>query len=93
MRYILPSVGLISFLWLTIGALLAGRDLRTWQVKAEALMGLCGMSFCGLVLCLRWSSQSNQLYMEKGTLAGMTFGIFVTLWLEGSWNLLKKFRK
>ena len=56
-------------------------------------MGLCGMSFCGLVLCLRWSSQTNQHFVEKGTLAGMTFGIFVTLWLEGSWNVLKKLRK
>jgi len=59
-------------------------------------MGLSGMSFCGLTLYLRWSSQTNAHYSEKGLLAGVTFGIFVTLWLEGSWNVFeivkRKFR-
>src|SRR5436309_2533108 len=93
MRYLEPSIGLLCFLWLTIGALLAGRGFRKWQPKAEALMGLSGMSFCGLILFLRWSPQTTAFYLEKGFLAGMTIGIFVTLWLEGSWNVLKKFGK
>ena len=57
------------------------------------LMGLSGMAFCGLILYLRWSLQSNGHYLEEGALAGVTFGIFVALWLEGSWNLLKRFGK
>jgi hypothetical protein len=93
MRYFVPAIGLLCFMWLTIGALLAGRGVRTWQLKAEALMGLSGMAFCGLILYLRWSPQSNAHYIEKGLLAGVTFGIFIALWLEGSWNLVKRFGK
>jgi len=51
------------------------------------------MSFCGLILYLRWSTQINAHNLEKGLLAGVTFGVFATLWLEGSWNPVKKFRK
>lgn len=90
MRFIAPSIGLLCFLWSMIATALKSRSLRNWQLKAEALMGLSGMSFCGLILYLRLFPQINAHNLEKGLLAGMTFGVFVTLWLEGSWNLLKK---
>ena len=92
MRYIEPSIGFLCSLWVAIAAPLAGSGLRTWQSKIEVLLGLSGMSFFGLVLYLRWSSRTN-FFSEKGFLAGMAFGLFVSLWLEGSWNLFKKFAK
>jgi hypothetical protein len=93
MWYLEPLIGLLCFLWLMIGALLASRGSPNWQPKGEAFLGLSGTLFCGLVLYLRLSSRANAFYIEKGFLAGMTIGIFVTLWLEGSWNLLKKLGK
>jgi hypothetical protein len=92
MRYIEPSIGFLCFLWVTIAAPLAGSGLRTWQAKIEALLGLSGMSFFGLILYLRWSARTN-FFSGKGFLAGMVFGLFVSLWLEGSWNVFKKFAK
>jgi hypothetical protein len=93
MRYLEPSIGLLCFLWITIGALLAGRGTRNWQLKAQALMGLSGMSFFGLVLYVRWSPRGNVFYTGRGLLGGIVLGIFVTLFLEGSWNPLKRYRK
>jgi hypothetical protein len=94
MRYLGPVIALLCFLWYTIGALLEGRGLRNWQTKAEVLEGLSGMSFCGLVI-YRWSSRMSILKFAglEGFLVGITLGIFVTLWLEGSANILKKYWK
>jgi hypothetical protein len=93
MRYLEPSIGFLCFLWLTVAAMWAAKRFRTWQAKAESLMGLSGMSFFGLVTYGRWTSRpAHEFLGEEGLLAGIIIGIFVILWLEGSWNLLKRFR-
>ena len=105
MRYILPGMGLLGFLWFTIGSLLEGRGLRRWQRRAAVLLGLSGMSFCAVLICL-WYSRTQAFYTEKGSsagmmvralggmtsglLAGITIGLFVALWLEGTCNVLRK---
>jgi hypothetical protein len=50
MRYIEPLIGLLAFLWFSIGSLLAGRNLRDWRHKAQTLLGLSGRSLFGLML-------------------------------------------
>ena len=51
------------------------------------------MSFCVLILYVRWSPRMKVFRIEEGFLAGMMTGIFVALSLEGSWNVLRKFGK
>lgn len=93
-RYLEPLIGFLCFLWLTVAAMWAAKRFRTWQAKAESLMGLSGMSFCGLVAYRRWTSRpAHEFLREEGLLVGIIVGIFVILWLEGSWNLLKRFGK
>jgi hypothetical protein len=100
MRYLEPLIGFLAFLWLSIGSLLAGRRLRDWQQKAQTLLGLTGMSFFGLILYgvvhteeVRNSLHAHAFNLFKTFLAGMSIGIFVTLWLEGSLNVFKKATK
>lgn len=92
MRYVEPLVGFLAFLWVSIGSLLANRRLRDWRHKAQMLLGLAGMSLFGLILYteqIRYSAPVHGFYFAKGTLAGMSIGIFATLWLEGSLNPFK----
>jgi hypothetical protein len=88
MRYLEPLVGFLAFLWLSIGSLLSARGIRDWQQKAQILLGLSGMSLFGLILYERYSLSTHAFYSLKALLAGIAIGIFVTLWLEGSLNVL-----
>src|SRR5260370_30867344 len=93
MRYLEPLVGFLAFLWFSIAALLAGRGLRDWQQKAQILLGLSGMSLFGLILYGQYSLGPHAFYFLKALLGGIVIGIFVTLWLEGSLNILTGLNK
>jgi hypothetical protein len=92
MRYLEPLIGFLAFLWFLIACLLQGRGLRDWQHRAQALLGLSGMSLFGLILYgMVHAEQSTYSFRApKMLLGGIAIGIFVTLWLEGSMNILKK---
>lgn len=97
MQYLALLIGLLALLWFSIGALFSGRSLRDWQQKAQLLFGISGMSFFGLFLYamarseeLRSSALSHALHLARIFFGGMSTGIFVTLWLEGSANVFKK---
>jgi len=95
MRFLEPLIGFLAFLWLLIGSLLAGRYLRDWQHKAQSLLGLSGMAFFGLILYGVVRTEEARYYarlfsFSKTFLAGISIGIFVTLWLEGSFNVFKR---
>ena len=96
MRYLEPVIGCLAFLWFLIGSLLAGRGRRDWQRKAEALLGLCGMSFFGVILYEELHPHSplaRILQLFRHYLTGIAIGIVITLWLEGSFNVFKKATK
>jgi len=97
LQYLGPLIGLLLFLWLSIGSLFPGRSPRDWQQKAQMLLGLSGMSFCGLFLYrvahsegLRSSVLTHELFLARVFLGGMSLGIFVTLCLEGRFSVFKK---
>ena len=93
-QYLLPVVGLLAFLWICVAALYPRPSLRRWQQKAQMLLGLSGMLFLGLRLYeVARSARSDEagslvlaqeLRLARVFMAGVTLGVFVTLWLEGS---------
>lgn len=88
-------IGFLAFLWYSIGSLLADRGHRDWRRKAETLLGVSGMSLFGLILYteeVRHSLPAHGFYVVKGSLAGISIGIFITLWLEGSLNLIRRWK-
>ena len=93
MRYVEPLAGFLAFLWFAIDSLLGGRGRRDWEQKAQVLLGLSGMALFGLVLYGRYSAGPQRFYFLKGFLGGLSVGIFITLWLEGSLNLLARLQK
>jgi len=97
MRYLEPLIGFLACLWFLMGTLLEGKSLRVWQQKAQALLGLSGILFFGFLL-YDASQEGHVRYLRlfswsKAFLAGVSIGIFITLWLEGSLNLLKVVRQ
>jgi|SRR5579859_3666252 len=91
MRYVEPLVGLLAFLWFLAGSLLVARRHGTWQEKAQILLGLCGTILFALILYGE-QPRTHEFKGLKMLLAGMTNGIFVTLWLEGSLNVLTRLK-
>ena len=92
MRYLEPLIGFLASLWFLIASLLAARSRRGWQQKAEILLGISGISGFGLILYGQYSLRTHALYSLKALLGGISIGIFVTLWLEGSLNLLTRLK-
>jgi hypothetical protein len=92
MRYIEPLVGFGFFLWFTLASWLAARSLRKWQERAQIILGLSGMALFGLRFYGE-SLYSNTFNLLKVFLAGITLGIFITLWLEGSLNVLSRLKR
>ena len=91
LRYLEPLIGLLCFLWFSLASLylyLKG-SIRERQRKAEMLLGLCGMSFCGLRLYGVARGNLHDLRLARVFLAGATIGIFVTLVFQGSFNPFK----
>jgi hypothetical protein len=97
MRYIEPLIGFLAFLWLLTASVVADRSLREWQHKAEALLGLSGMALFGLILYeavyVGEVRHPRVFIWCKALLGGISIGIFVTLWMEGSLNVFKKARQ
>jgi hypothetical protein len=97
MRYFEPLIGILACLWFFVASLLAGRSHRDWQHKAQALLGLFGILLFGLMLYEEVHTGSVRylrlLSWSKAFLAGLLLGMFVTLWLEGSLNLVNEFRR
>ena len=90
LRYLLPLIGVLCFLWISLASLYPKGSLRKeWQHKAEMLLGLCGMAFLGLRLYGVARHNLHDLRFIRGSLAGLTLGIFVTLFLEGSFRPFK----
>jgi hypothetical protein len=92
-QYGLPSIGLLAFLLFLTATLVDGRRHPTWQHRAEALLGLSGTLFCVLVLVhnhARTPLYLDPLSLVRAFLAGASVGIFLTLWLEGSYKPWKK---
>jgi len=83
MRYIEPIIGILAFLWVLLAAILP-KGRRSWQQSAEIVMALAGMALFGLVLYGRFAGSVRLFVFVKGLLAGISIGVFVTLWLEGS---------
>lgn len=96
MRYIEPLLGVLAFLWFFLGSLLARNRLRDWRHTSQVLLGLSGMSLFGLMLYEAAHTAELRhvriIVWAKAFLAGISIGIFVTLWLEGSLNLFKTAR-
>lgn len=92
MRYLEPLVGILCSVLFLIGALVGGRG---WQRRAEVLLGLSGMSMFGLILYGVVDTEVHYFpwSLVKQLLAGVSIGIFVTLWLEGSANVFKRCRR
>ena len=93
LRYLVPLMGVLGGLWLSIASLYPRWSLREWQRKAEMLLGLSGMAFFGLLLYGTARSQEprpslliHELRLLRELLAGVFLGIFVTLFLEGSFR-------
>jgi len=92
-QYVLPSLGLLAFLLFLTATLLDGRRHPNWQHRAEALFGISGMFFFVLVLVhnhARTPLYLDPLRLVRVFLAGASVGIFLTLWLEGSFQRWKK---
>lgn len=89
MRYIEPLIGFLACSWFLLGSWLAARSLRDWRQKAEILLGLHGMAFFLLRLYGQYS-RSNAFHGTIAWLGGTAIGIFITLWLEGSLNILRR---
>jgi hypothetical protein len=92
MRYLEPLLAFVALLWLLMHSLLTTRAEREWQQKAEIILALCGLSLFGLIIYERYSSSTHAFYTLKGFLGGISVGVFVTLWLEGSLNLLTRLK-
>ena len=96
MRYIEPLLGFLAFLWFLMASLLAFRRHRDWRGKAQILLGLCGLAFFGLILNGRFPSRTHifeRTFERLETLfAGISLGVFVTLWLEGCLNILARIK-
>ncbi len=89
MQYIEPVVGLVAFLSILVGSFLVARRVGTWQAKARVLMSLCGTILFALILYGE-QPRAHEFRGPKMLLAGMTIGIFVALWLEGSLNVMTR---
>jgi len=90
-------IGLLAFLGVLVGSLFSGRGVRDWQRKAQTLLGLSGMLFFGSLLYgVAYGVERppsvliHELRLARAFLVGISLGIFVTLWLEGWFNPLKK---
>jgi hypothetical protein len=92
-RFVAPSVGALCFIWMAVEALLTWRESRVWQAKAKFLMSLCGISVCGLFVYTRLAGHAGGLYYIKGVLSGMTLGMFIVLWMEGTIPWFGKLRR
>ena len=93
MQYVVPSVGLLAFLLFLTATLLDSRQHPNWQHRAEALLAISGIIFCVLVLVHIHAGTPllmDPLRMVRAFLAGASVGIFLTLWLEGSFKFWKK---
>ena len=95
-QIVVPLIGLLAFLCF-LATLFSEREVRDWQRKAKKLLGLSGVLFCGSLLYgvaygaeRRPSVLIHELRLARAFLVGILLGIFVTLWLEGSLNPLKK---
>ena len=94
MQYLEPVIGFLAFLGLLIGSLLAGRFRRKWQCRAEACLALSGMSFFGLILYeLVHTEVRYSFRIPKALLGGIAIGICLSLWLEGSYNVVRRLRE
>jgi hypothetical protein len=93
MRYVEPLVGFVAFLLFLIGSILASRSTRDWTLKAEILLGLSGAASFGLILYERYSSGIHHFVFLKALLGGIAIGVFVTLWLGGSLNVLNRLKR
>ena len=93
MRYVEPLVGFIAFLWFLIGSLLAARNPLDWRPKAQILLGFSGAALFGLILYERYTLGIHAFVSLKALLAGIAIGIFVTLWLEGSLDVLNRLKR
>lgn len=91
MRYVEPLAGLLASLWFLVGSLPVARSHGTWQEKAQILLGLCGTILFALMLYGE-QPRTHEFKGLKMVLAGMTIGIFVTLWLEGSLDVLTRLK-
>jgi len=90
MKYVEALLGLLAFLWFSVTSFAVdpgGR--RRWQRSAQILLGLSGMAFFGLILYSRCSVGAKAFTSLKAALAGVSIGIFIALWIEGSMNPLK----
>jgi hypothetical protein len=91
LRYLVPLIGVLCFLWFSTASLYPKGSFR----KAEMLFGLCGMAYFGSILYGVSRSHDprafvpHELRWVRTLLAGVTFGIFVTLVLEGSFRPFK----
>ena len=94
-RYLEPLIGFLAFWWFLLASLLEGRSLRDWQHRAQALLGLSGTLLFGLILYVMVHTERGtySFRIPKALLGGIASGIFVTLWLEGSMNILNKVGK
>lgn len=93
MQYVLPSVGLLAFLLFLTATLFDRRRHPSWQHRAEALLGISGIFFSVLVLMRIHGGTPllmDPLRLVRAFLAGACVGIFLTLWLEGSFKPWKK---
>jgi len=61
MQFLLPSIGLFAFILILTAALAAGRRRRSWQHKAEALLGISGILFFALLL---WQIHIGSYYLH-----------------------------
>lgn len=90
LRYLVPLVGVLGFLGLSMASLYPKPRLREWQHKAEMLLGLFGMAFFGLFLYGVARRNLHYWRFTRGFLGGVVVGIFVTLLLEGSFRPFKR---
>jgi hypothetical protein len=87
MKYVEPVLGLLAFLWFSVTAFaVAPNGRRGWQRSAQIVLGLSGMAFFGLALYGRYFLGPKTFTSLKAVLAGVSIGIFIALWIEGSMN-------
>jgi len=85
MRYAVLCVVLLGSAWLLMESREHGSSSRDWRWQAQLVLAALGFWFVGLSL-LGWllgAGGDGIMYLAKVLVAGMSIGIFISLWLAG----------
>jgi hypothetical protein len=99
MRYANLLIVFLGCLYLTLSSLFPRRNRRDWRQRATAVSGILGMFYAGLSLFgMRYVEEPQTqciagFFVTKGLLGGVSSGILLSLWMEGSLNLFKLLRR